>query len=163
MCFKWKTDETGKMVKAKARLEAKGLKQKYGVDFRETFSPSAKAISMRLVVKIALACKYKVESLHGILSNRLFSREPRLNNRLCVNSELLFAKFDSNHFHPDYVATTHRLFPTALMFGALALLPLSYNSVFFFNVAQPSQRMCVAHSPSLLLMYLRRIICRCDE
>ena len=29
--------------------------------------------------------------------------------------------------------------------GALASLPLSCHSVFSFNVAQPSQRMCVAH------------------
>ena len=36
-------------------------------------------------------------------------------------------------------------FLTALTFGALASLRLSNNSVFFFNVAQPSQKMCVAH------------------
>ena len=60
--FKWKADETGKIVKAKARLVAKGFKQKYGVDYLETFSPTANAASMRLLV--ALACKYNLELLH---------------------------------------------------------------------------------------------------
>ncbi|CAB1096609.1 unnamed protein product [Ectocarpus sp. CCAP 1310/34] len=60
--FKWKADETGKIVKAKARLVAKGFKQKYGVDYLETFSPTANAASFRLVV--ALACKYNLELLH---------------------------------------------------------------------------------------------------
>ena len=60
--FKWKADETGKIVKAKARLVAKGFKQKYGVDYLETFSPTANAASQRLLV--ALACKYNLEVLH---------------------------------------------------------------------------------------------------
>ena len=70
--FKWKADETGKIVKAKARLVAKGFKQKYGVDYLETFSPTANVASMRLLV--ALACKYNLEFSTGILSKRLFSR-----------------------------------------------------------------------------------------
>ena len=49
-------------MKAKARLEAKGFKQKYGVDYLETFSPTANAASMRLLV--ALACRYNLELLH---------------------------------------------------------------------------------------------------
>ncbi|CAB1113542.1 unnamed protein product [Ectocarpus sp. CCAP 1310/34] len=52
----------GKIVKAKARLVAKGFKQKHGVDYLETFSPTANAASIRLLV--ALACKYDLEFLH---------------------------------------------------------------------------------------------------
>ena len=70
--FKWKADETGKIVKAKARLVAKGFKQKYGVDYLETFSPTANAASMRLPV--ALACKYNLELLHWDIEQALFSR-----------------------------------------------------------------------------------------
>ncbi|CAB1118601.1 unnamed protein product [Ectocarpus sp. CCAP 1310/34] len=51
-----------KIVKAKARLVAKGFKQKHGVDYLETFSPTANAASIRLLV--ALACKYDLEYLH---------------------------------------------------------------------------------------------------
>ena len=47
--FKWKADETGKIVKAKATFVAKGFKQKYGVDYLETLSPTANAASMRLL------------------------------------------------------------------------------------------------------------------
>ena len=60
--FKWNADETGKIVKAKARLVAKGFKQKYGVDYPETFSPTSNAASMRLLV--ALACRYNLQLLH---------------------------------------------------------------------------------------------------
>ena len=45
--FKWKADKTGKIVKAKARLVAKGFKQNYGVDYLETFSPTANVASQR--------------------------------------------------------------------------------------------------------------------
>ena len=60
--YKWKADETGKIVKAKARLVAKGFKQKHGVDYLDTFSPTANAASIRLIV--ALACKFDWELLH---------------------------------------------------------------------------------------------------
>ncbi|CAB1114705.1 unnamed protein product [Ectocarpus sp. CCAP 1310/34] len=59
--YKWKADETGKKVKAKARLLAKGFKQKHGVDYLETFSPTANAASIRWLV--VLACN-DLEFLH---------------------------------------------------------------------------------------------------
>ena len=60
--FKWKEDDTRKIVEAKPWLVAKGFKQKYGVAYLEAFSPAAKAASQRLLV--ALACKYNLELLH---------------------------------------------------------------------------------------------------
>ena len=57
--YKWKADETGKIVKVKARIAAKGFKQKHGVDYLETFAPTANAASIRLIV--ALACNYDLE------------------------------------------------------------------------------------------------------
>ena len=61
--FKWKADEKGKIVKAKARLVVKNYKRKYGVDCLETFLPTANAVSHRLVV--ALASKYNLELFHS--------------------------------------------------------------------------------------------------
>ena len=40
-------------MKAKARLVEKGFKQKHGVDYLETFSPTANAASIRLIVALA--------------------------------------------------------------------------------------------------------------
>ncbi|CAB1099792.1 unnamed protein product [Ectocarpus sp. CCAP 1310/34] len=60
--YKWKADETGKIVKAEARLVAEGFKQKHVVDYLGTFSPTANASSIRLLV--ALACKYDLEFFH---------------------------------------------------------------------------------------------------
>ena len=40
----------------KARLVVKGISQKYGVDYEETFAPVAKLTSIRVV--LSLAAKY---------------------------------------------------------------------------------------------------------
>ncbi|CAB1096365.1 unnamed protein product [Ectocarpus sp. CCAP 1310/34] len=51
--YKWKADETGKIMKAKARFVAKGFKQKHGVDYLETFLPTANnAASIRLLSEL---------------------------------------------------------------------------------------------------------------
>ena len=50
------------IVTVKSRLVAKGFKQKYGVDYLETFSPTANAASQRLLV--ALPCKCNLELPH---------------------------------------------------------------------------------------------------
>ena len=71
--FKWKADKTVKIVKAKARLVAKGFKQKYGVDYLETFSPTANAVSKRLLA--ALACKYNLELLHWDIEQAFLQSE----------------------------------------------------------------------------------------
>ncbi|CAB1098233.1 unnamed protein product [Ectocarpus sp. CCAP 1310/34] len=71
--YKWISDETGKTEKAKARLVAKGFEQKHGVDYLETFSPTANAASIRLLV--ALTCKYNLELLHFDIEQAFFQSE----------------------------------------------------------------------------------------
>jgi hypothetical protein len=53
----WKTKlgETGEIVKRKARLVAKGFTQRYGVDYNDTWAPTAKQSSVRTVLSIANA------------------------------------------------------------------------------------------------------------
>ena len=64
--FKWKADKTGKIVKAKARLGAKGFKQKYGVDYLETLSPIANAASRRLIAdSVGVCVQIKLELFHS--------------------------------------------------------------------------------------------------
>lgn len=60
--FAWKTNEYGRVVKAKARLVARGFGQRAGVDFFETFSPCPGISSMRLLA--AIACELGWDICH---------------------------------------------------------------------------------------------------
>lgn len=53
--YRIKYTPTGEIDKYKARLVAKGYNQKYGIDFHESFSPVARAVTVRLFIAIAAA------------------------------------------------------------------------------------------------------------
>ena len=54
--YTWKVDEHGWVVKAKSRLVARGFKQREGVDFSETFSPTVSNSFVRLLSAVACEC-----------------------------------------------------------------------------------------------------------
>ena len=54
--YTWKVDEHGWVVKAKSWLVARGFKQRKGVDFSETFSPTVSSSCVRLLSVIACEC-----------------------------------------------------------------------------------------------------------
>jgi hypothetical protein len=51
--FKLKRDEAGAIVKHKARLVARDLVQREGIDFDDTFAPMAQMESVRLLFALA--------------------------------------------------------------------------------------------------------------
>ena len=54
--YTWKVDEHGWVVKPKSRLVARSFKQREGVDFSETFSPTLSSFCVRLLRAIACEC-----------------------------------------------------------------------------------------------------------
>ena len=59
--YTWKSNEFGKVVKAKARLVARGFSQREEIDYFETFSPCSSAASIRL---LATACELDLDLCH---------------------------------------------------------------------------------------------------
>ena len=50
-------------VKFKARLVAKGFTQKEGLDYTETFSPTAKIVSIRILMQLAVDRNFTVHQM----------------------------------------------------------------------------------------------------
>uniref|UniRef100_A0AAV1UBQ4 Polyprotein n=1 Tax=Peronospora matthiolae TaxID=2874970 RepID=A0AAV1UBQ4_9STRA len=61
--FAKKRNEHGQVVRYKARLVANGFKQKFGVDFFETYSPVANMKSIRVVLAVVVTKGYVTEQL----------------------------------------------------------------------------------------------------
>ena len=60
--FAWKFNEHGDVVRAKARLVARGFKQREGIDFFETFAPTPAAFCFSLLG--AIACELGLDLCH---------------------------------------------------------------------------------------------------
>ncbi|KAE9271890.1 hypothetical protein PR003_g30373 [Phytophthora rubi] len=58
--FDPKVDEDGYIVRFRARIVAKGFKQKPGLDFKDTFSPVTRLSSFRLLVALARQSGWKI-------------------------------------------------------------------------------------------------------
>ena len=61
--FKNKHDANGRVYKKKARLVARGFTQQYGIDYKETFAPTLKQDTIRIITSIAAKNNYNIHQL----------------------------------------------------------------------------------------------------
>lgn len=81
--FRIKRKSDGTIDRYKARLVAKGFKQRYGIDYEDTFSPVIKAAIIRLVLSIVVSKGWSLrqldvqnEFLHGVLEEEVYMKQP---------------------------------------------------------------------------------------
>jgi len=61
--FKYKKDADGNIIKRKARLVARGFKQQYGIDYIDTFAPTLKKDSLRIITAISVQNGFKIHQI----------------------------------------------------------------------------------------------------
>jgi hypothetical protein len=81
--FKLKHQADGSIERHKARLIAKGFKQRLKIDYDDTFSPMVKPATIRLVLSLAVSRGWNLRQLdvknaflHGILEEQVFIKQP---------------------------------------------------------------------------------------
>ncbi|KAE8883223.1 Retrovirus-related Pol polyprotein from transposon TNT 1-94 [Phytophthora fragariae] len=116
--FAKKRDQYGRVVRYKARLVAKGFKQKYGIDFFETYSPVANMNSIRVVLSVCAAYEYRMEQLdadtaflNSELKDRVYMEVPfGIENARDYQCQLNKAIYGLKQAASAWNKTIHRVF-----------------------------------------------------
>jgi hypothetical protein len=81
--YKIKHKADGSIDRYKARLVAKGFKQRYGIDYDDTFSPVVKFATIRLVLSLAVSQGWSLHQLdiqnvflHVVLEEDVYMKQP---------------------------------------------------------------------------------------
>ena len=82
--FKNKSDEHGTVIRNKSRLVAQRYTQVEGIDFDETFAPTARLESIRILLAIASHLNFKLYQmnvksafLNGMLQEEVYVKKPK--------------------------------------------------------------------------------------
>lgn len=81
--YKVKRKADGTVERLKARLVAKGFKQRYGVDYLDTYCPVVKPATVRVVLSLVVSQGWSLRQidiqnafLHGVLSEEVYMKQP---------------------------------------------------------------------------------------
>jgi hypothetical protein len=101
--YRIKKNADGTVERYKARLVAKGFKQRYGIDYEDTFSPVVKAATIRLVLALSVSRGWSLRQLdvknaflHGVLEEEVYMKQPpgfedpKLPHHICKLDKALY-------------------------------------------------------------------------
>ena len=81
--YKVKRKSDGTVDRYKARLVAKGFKQRYEIDYEDTFSPVVNAATIIIILSVAVSRNWCIRQLdvknaflQGVIQEEVFMRQP---------------------------------------------------------------------------------------